>query len=170
MEYYQLCPKQQIPMKFYSRFIDFHSRNCIWKCRQKIGGQFVSASMCFNHRLYAEWHIVESCDNIIHILSVMVEWECPLLVYTLAADRCGCKLKFLIFTLTSRIDIFGISFEISLRRMPQILIYIQSILVEIMPWCLIASSHYLIQWWPSSMSPYGVNGSQWDKKYERSFT
>ena len=33
-------------MKFQSKFIYFHSRKCIWKCRLGNGGHLVSASMC----------------------------------------------------------------------------------------------------------------------------
>ena len=33
-------------MKFQSKFIHFHWRKCVWKCRQRNGGHVVSASMC----------------------------------------------------------------------------------------------------------------------------
>ena len=35
--------------------------------------------------------------------------------------------------------------------------------VQIMTWCRQATSHYLSQWWPWSLSPYGVAGPQWIK-------
>ena len=44
-----------------------------------------------------------------------------------------------------------------LRIMPK------STLVQVMAWCRQATSHYLCQCWPSSMSPYGVTRSQWVK-------
>ena len=37
----------------------------------------------------------------------------------------------------------------------------KSTLVQVMEWCRQATSHYLIQCWPSSMSPYGVTRPQW---------
>ena len=37
----------------------------------------------------------------------------------------------------------------------------QSTLVQVMAWCRQATSHYLSQCWPSSMSPYGVTRPQW---------
>ena len=37
----------------------------------------------------------------------------------------------------------------------------KSTLVQLMAWCCQATSHYLIQCWPSSMSPYGVTRPQW---------
>ena len=32
----------------------------------------------------------------------------------------------------------------------------KSTLVQVMAWCRQATSHYLSQWWPKSLSPYGV--------------
>ena len=37
----------------------------------------------------------------------------------------------------------------------------RSTLVQVMAWCRQATSHYLSQCWPSSMSPYGVTRPQW---------
>ena len=37
----------------------------------------------------------------------------------------------------------------------------KSTLVQVMAWCHQASSHYLSQCWPRSMSPYGVTKPQW---------
>ena len=39
----------------------------------------------------------------------------------------------------------------------------KSTLVQVMAWCRQAKSHYLSQWWPRSMSPYGITRSQWGK-------
>ena len=38
-----------------------------------------------------------------------------------------------------------------------------STLVQVMAWCRQATSHYLSQCWPRSLSPYGVTGPQWVK-------
>ena len=40
----------------------------------------------------------------------------------------------------------------------------QSILVQVMAWCRQATSHYLSQCWPRSLSPYGITRPQWVKK------
>ena len=40
----------------------------------------------------------------------------------------------------------------------------QSILVQVMAWCHQATSHYLSQCWPRSLSPYGITRPQWVKK------
>ena len=45
--------------------------------------------------------------------------------------------------------------------MPRDLIHDKSILVQVMAWCLQATSHYLSQCYPSYMSPYGVTRPQW---------
>ena len=51
---------------------------------------------------------------------------------------------------------WGISYEIALRWMPQDLTDEKSTLVQVMAWCRQATSHYLSQCWPRSLSPYGV--------------
>ena len=51
--------------------------------------------------------------------------------------------------------------EIALRRMSLDLTYDKSTLVQVMAWCRQATSHYLSQCWPRSLSPYGVTRPQW---------
>ena len=41
----------------------------------------------------------------------------------------------------------------------------KSTLVQVMAWCRQATSHYLSQFWPRSMSPYGVTRPQWVNSY-----
>ena len=55
---------------------------------------------------------------------------------------------------------WGISYEIALRWMPQALTDDKSTLVQVMAWCRQATSHYLSQCWPRSMSPNVVIRSQ----------
>ena len=47
--------------------------------------------------------------------------------------------------------------------MPQDLTQDKSTLVQVMAWCRQATSHYLSQCWPRSMSPYGITRPQWVK-------
>ena len=42
-------------------------------------------------------------------------------------------------------------------------------LVQVMVWCRQATSHYLSQCWPRSMSPHGVTRLQWVNKSEYKF-
>ena len=58
---------------------------------------------------------------------------------------------------------WGISCEIALTWKPQDLTDDKSTLVKVMAWCRQATSHYLSQCWPSSLSPYGVTRPQWVK-------
>ena len=61
-------------MKSFSKFIHFHSRKCIWKCRLENGGYFVSASMCycftpaFVIQCFATMHFL-ACYLVDHITS-----------------------------------------------------------------------------------------------------
>ena len=59
------------------------------------------------------------------------------------------------------IDGWGISHEISFRWISLDLTDDKSTLVQVMAWCHQATSHYLSQCWPRSMSPYGVTRPQW---------
>ena len=52
-------------------------------------------------------------------------------------------------------------YEIALRWMPLDLTDDKSTLVQVMAWCHQATSHYLSQCWPRSMSPNGVTRPQW---------
>ena len=42
--------------------------------------------------------------------------------------------------------------------------YDNSALFQVMAWCRQATSHYLSQCWPRSLSPYGISGPQWVKQ------
>ena len=48
--------------------------------------------------------------------------------------------------------------------------YDKSTLVPVMAWCRQATSHYLSQCWPRSLSPYGVTRPQWVKCLESHHT
>ena len=69
-----------------------------------------------------------------------------------------------IFKLISVTDGWGISCKSPLRWMPLDLTDDKSTLVPVMVWCRQATSHYLRQCWPRSVSPYGVIRPQWVKK------
>ena len=56
---------------------------------------------------------------------------------------------------------WGVSYEIALRWIPLDLTDDMSTLVQVMAWWRQATSHYLSQCWPRSMSPYGVIRPQW---------
>ena len=58
---------------------------------------------------------------------------------------------------------WGIFYVIALRWMPLELTDDKSTLVQVMAWCRQATSHYLSQCWPRSLSPYDVTRPQWVK-------
>ena len=91
---------------------------------------------------------------------------CPLLLSTqprlnwLAPWKFECNFRYLVFQIISVIDGWVISFELTLRWMSLDLTDDNSTLVQVMAWCRQATSHYLNQCWPRSLSPYGVTRPQ----------
>ena len=62
--------------------------------------------------------------------------------------------------------------ETSLVKLPIIWMWLdftddQLTLVQVMAWCHQATSHYLSQCWPRSLSPYGIIRPQWVKQYSQ---
>ena len=82
-------------------------------------------------------------------------------VNSLAPGRFQFNFRWVIFKLTLVNRGWGISNEIALRWMPLDLTDDKPILVQVMAWCHQATSHYMNQCWPSSMSPYGITRPQW---------
>ena len=62
------------------------------------------------------------------------------------------------------IDCRGISCTISLSWLSLDHADDKSTLVQVTAWCRQATSHYLSQCWPRSLSPYGVTRPQWVKE------
>ena len=84
-------------------------------------------------------------------------------INSLAPGRSECDSKNGIFNLVLLIFVFISSHDNALCWMPQDLTDYKSTLVQVMAWCRQATSHYLSQCWPRSMSPYGVTRPQWVK-------
>ena len=82
---------------------------------------------------------------------------------TLAPGRCGSNFTMAIFKLISQMDILSCSCVIDLRWLPHNPIDDKSTLVQVMVWCLQAPNHYLSQYWPGFVSPYGITRPQWVK-------
>ena len=77
----------------------------------------------------------------------------------------GCNFKNSIFKLALFIGTFRASFDKIIRWMTQDLADDKSTLVQIMAWCRQATSHYLNQYGPISLSPNGVTRQQWFKDH-----
>ena len=75
---------------------------------------------------------------------------------SLAPGRFGGDFKILIFNLVLLIGILRSLYDNALRWMPRNITDDKSTLVQVMAWCRQATSHYLGQFWPKSMSPHGV--------------
>ena len=82
-------------------------------------------------------------------------------VNSLAPGRFQFNTRKVIFKLTLVNGGWGISYEFALRWMPQDLTDDKSTSVQVTAWCHQATSHYLSQCWPRSMSPNGVTRPQW---------
>ena len=87
-------------------------------------------------------------------------------VNSLAPGKFEWNFKFLIFQIISVIDGWVISTELALWWMSLDLTDDKSTLVQVMAWCRQATSHYLNQCWPRSLSPYGVTRPQWVNRLE----
>ena len=72
----------------------------------------------------------------------------------------GCNFRSAIFNIVLLIGIFRI-YDDFRWLMPQELTDDESTLVQVMAWCRKATSHYLSQCWPTSLSPYYITRPQW---------
>ena len=82
-------------------------------------------------------------------------------INSLAPERFQFNLSYVIVKLTLVNGGWGIFNEIAHWWMPLDLTGDNSTLVQVMAWCRQATSHYLIQCWPRSLSPNGVTRPQW---------
>ena len=79
---------------------------------------------------------------------------------SLATGKFEWNFRYSIFQIISVIDGWSISCELVLIWMSLALTDDKSTLVQVMAWCHQATSHYLSQCWPRSLSPYGVTRLQ----------
>ena len=87
-------------------------------------------------------------------------WNCPCWLNSLAPGKFEWNFRYVIFKWILVIDGWGISCEIVLIWMSLDFTDDQSTLVQVMAWCRLATSHYLNQCWPRSLSPYGTTRPQ----------
>ena len=84
-------------------------------------------------------------------------------VNSLAPGKFEWNFKYIIFKGILVIDGWGSCCEMALVWMSLDFTDDQSALVQVMAWCRQATSHYLSQCWPWSLSQYGVTRPQWVK-------
>ena len=82
-------------------------------------------------------------------------------VNSLAPGKFEWNFRYVIFKLILGIDGWGLFCEIVLIWMSLDFTDDQSTLVHVMAWCRQATSHYVSQCWPRSLSPYGITRPQW---------
>ena len=104
-------------------------------------------------------NIVQQWWNMQCNQDIKVDWWCILLTHCPLGDF----NSILIFKLNLMNGGWGISCKIALRWMPLDLTDDKSTLVQVMAWCRQATSHYLSQCWPRSLSLYGITRPQWWK-------
>ena len=80
---------------------------------------------------------------------------------SLSAGKFEWKFRYVILKRNLVMDGWGISCEIALIWTSLDFTDDQSTLVQVMAWCCQATSHYLSQCWPRSLSPYGVTRPQY---------
>ena len=102
-------------------------------------------------------------------ISLKKIWKTIYVFNSLAPGRFDWNFKLRIFMLILVIGGWGIFREIALRWKSEGLPDDKSILGQVMAWCRQATSHYLSQCWPRSMSPHGVTWPQWVKFQWRLF-
>ena len=83
------------------------------------------------------------------------------IVNPLAPGKFEWNFRYLIFQIISVTDGWGISCELALRWISLDLTDDKATLVQVIAWCRQATSHYLGQCSPRSLSPYGVTRPQW---------
>ena len=100
-------------------------------------------------------------------LKHIFQWQLFYKFNSLAPGKFEWNFIYVIFKQILVTDGWGISCEIALIWMFLDVTDDQSTLVQVMAWCRQATSHYLNQCWPRSLSPYGVTRPQWVNSMER---
>ena len=118
-------------------------------CNRKLGKMKKFSIWKIHHAVYS-WTTIRYK---IHVLLICFN--------PLAPGRFKVNFRWVIFKLILVVNGWGISCETALIWMSLDHIYGKSILVQVMAWCRQATSHYLSQCWPRSMSPNGITRPQW---------
>ena len=124
---------------------------------------YIQTTCFMEHSLYIPLLCLYLLSNISH---KVVELLRPAVAHSvvfnsLAPEKFEWNFRHVIFKQILVIDSWGISCEIALDWMSLDLTEDKSTLVQVMAWCRQATSHYLSQCWPRSVSPYGVTRPQW---------
>ena len=119
---------------------NFHTRKWVWTCLQNDGHGVATDTGQYHWQWRPLWPSDKTSIN------------------SLAPGKFQLNLRHVIF---KQIDGSRIRCEIALIWMSLDLIDDHSTMVQVMAWCRQATSNYLSQCWPKSLSPYGVTRPQW---------
>ena len=132
-------------MKYQLKILHLHSRKYIWK----------RWPSCLGLNVLRVQTILTLLNNGLDL----TRWQDPMTfihINSLAPGKSECNFRFLIFQKISVIDGWVVTCKLALRWMSLNLTDDKSILIQVMAWCRQATSHYLSQCWPRSLSPHGV--------------
>ena len=121
----------------------------------------ISAFIWSNNDLLSIGHLGTNLSEP-QCVRTLVSW-----LNSLAPGKFEWNFRHVIFKQIVVVDGWAISCEIALIWMSLDFTDDQSTLVQVMAWCRQATSHYLSQCWPRSLSPYGVTRPQWVKHIAR---
>ena len=110
--------------------------------------------------LWSSEHQNYDC-NILPLATIFWTWISYYRVLTHWLLEIWMNFRHVIFKPILMIDGWGISCETALIWMSLDFTDYQSTLVQVMAWCHQATSHYLNQCWPTSLSPHGITRPQW---------
>ena len=118
--------------------------------------------------LWADLLLLWSIHRISHQICMCFAMPCCVVVIlsfvnSLGPGRSEWNFRYVICKLISVIDGWGSFGEIALRWTSLYLGDDNSTLVQVMAWCHHATSHYVNQCWPRSLTAYGVTRPQWVK-------
>ena len=132
-----------------------------WRiCLNRLHDASGSGLMMSTQQNNAQQNYAHVLGEIVSIRLYVFYW-CVYGVNSLAPGKFVLNFRYVILKLILVIDGWGISCEIALIWMSLDFTDDQSTLVQVMAWCRQATSHYLSQCWPRSLSPYGVTRPRW---------
>ena len=130
------CKEKHVKMLFPPMAVIIQASRC---CKHQ--------SSLWQHQICCEWDSVSRSMFLTHYLLNSFN--------SLSPGKFEWNFGYLILQIISVIDGWVISCELALRWMSLDLTDDKSTLVQVMAWCHQATSHYLSQGWPRSLSPYG---------------
>ena len=132
--------------------------NSLFRLTTKKHSSSALLALCVGKPLVAQWFPITMGQSCRKHFKVMTSYN---IVNSLAPGKFEWNFRHVIFKRILVIDSWGISCEIALIWMSLDFTDDHWTLVQVMAWCRQATSHYLSQCWPRSVSPHGATRPQW---------